>query len=146
MREGNMHVRRGDGVTVNWASFDTGTAISVAIAQGSVDLFCGWGGSPRHALEYGNVLLTGAEKEELGILVFDITSAPAQFAAENPDLVKRWMSLLLGALDWVRAYQSDAWRIFANGTGLPEALLDHEFRACGFDLERMINPGPLQLA
>src|SRR5690606_28137416 len=52
---------------------------SAAFAQKSVDLFCGWGGSLRRAKETGNVLLTGAEKEELGILVFDVTSAPASF-------------------------------------------------------------------
>lgn len=149
---------------------------AAAIAQGSVDLFCGWGGSLRRALEYGNVLLTGAEKQELGILVFDVTSAPAQFVAENPDLVDRWLARLLGAQDWVRAHQFDARRIFVNDTGLPEALLvqgyserlidqvdislsperpalvrhkcehllAHEFLACGFDLGKMIDSGPLQ--
>ena len=37
--------------------------------------------------ERGNVLLTGTEKKELGILVFDVTSAPAGLVAENPDLL-----------------------------------------------------------
>lgn len=66
---------------------------AAAIAQGSVDLFCGWGGSLRRAFEHGNVLLTGAEKEELGILVFDVTSAPAGFVAENPDLVEAFLKV-----------------------------------------------------
>jgi hypothetical protein len=44
-------------------------------AQGSLDMVCGWGGSLRRMKEHGNVLLTGAEKDELGILVFDVTSA-----------------------------------------------------------------------
>lgn len=66
---------------------------AAAIAQGAVDMFCGWGGSLRRALEHGNVLLTGAEKEDVGILVFDVTSAPASFVAENPDLVAEFLAV-----------------------------------------------------
>lgn len=66
---------------------------AAAIAQGAVDMFCGWGGSLRRAKEHGNVLLTGAEKEELGILVFDITSAPAGFVAEEGDLVAKFLQV-----------------------------------------------------
>ncbi len=51
------------------------------------------GGSLRRVTETGNVLLTGAEKEELGILVFDVTSAPASFVAENPDLVAKFLAV-----------------------------------------------------
>ena len=47
---------------------------AAAFAQGELDMVCGWGGSLRRMKEHGNVLLTGAEKEELGILVFDVTS------------------------------------------------------------------------
>ncbi|MEL7133771.1 MAG: ABC transporter substrate-binding protein, partial [Pseudomonadota bacterium] len=56
---------------------------AAALAQGSVDMACGWGGALRRMKESGNVLLTGAEKEELGILVFDATTAPANFIAEE---------------------------------------------------------------
>jgi taurine transport system substrate-binding protein len=66
---------------------------SAAIAQGAVDVFCGWGGSLRRAEEHGNVLLTGAEKEELGILVFDVTSGPTAFVAENPDVVATFLKV-----------------------------------------------------
>jgi len=37
--------------------------------------------------ESGDVLLTGPGKKELGIPVFDVTSAPAGLVAENPDLL-----------------------------------------------------------
>ncbi|MDT8326158.1 MAG: ABC transporter substrate-binding protein [Roseovarius sp.] len=70
---------------------------AAAIAQGAVDMFCGWGGSLRRAKEHGNVLLTGAEKEELGILVFDVTSAPAGFVAESPDLVAKFLKVTADA-------------------------------------------------
>lgn len=66
---------------------------AAALAQGAVDMMCGYGGSLRTAQEYGNVLLTGAEKEALGILVFDITSAPADFVAENPDVVAKFLEV-----------------------------------------------------
>ncbi|MFN3210500.1 MAG: ABC transporter substrate-binding protein [Roseovarius sp.] len=64
-----------------------------ALAQGAVDMACGWGGALRRMKESGNVLLTGAEKEELGILVFDVTSGPASFIAENPDVVASFLAV-----------------------------------------------------
>ncbi|MBC6408809.1 MAG: ABC transporter substrate-binding protein [Rhodobacteraceae bacterium] len=70
---------------------------AAAIAQGNVDMACGWGGSLRRMKEHGNVLLTGAEKEELGILVFDVTSAPASFVAENSDLVASFLKVTANA-------------------------------------------------
>jgi len=70
---------------------------AAAIAQGAVDMFCGWGGSLRRAEEHGNVLLTGAEKEELGILVFDVTSGPSSFVAENPELVAAFLKVTADA-------------------------------------------------
>ena len=65
---------------------------SAAFAQGSLDMFCGWGASLRRGLESGNVLLTGAEKEAAGILVFDVTSAPSSFVAENPEMVEAYLA------------------------------------------------------
>ena len=70
---------------------------AAAFAQGSLDMVCGWGGSLRRMKEHGNVLLTGAEKEELGILVFDVTSGPADFIAENPDLVAKFLKVTADA-------------------------------------------------
>ena len=66
---------------------------AAALAQGSLDMACGWGGALRRMKESGNILLTGAEKEELGILVFDVTSAPADFVAENPDMIAQFLSV-----------------------------------------------------
>ena len=66
---------------------------AAAIAQGSVDMACGWGGSLRRMKEHGNVLLTGAEKEDVGILVFDVTSGPASWVAENSDLVAEFLAV-----------------------------------------------------
>ena len=66
---------------------------AAAFAQGSLDMVCGWGGALRRMKENGNVLLTGAEKEELGILVFDVTSAPADFIAEESELLSQFLAV-----------------------------------------------------
>lgn len=84
---------------------------AAAIANGQVDMACGWGGSLRRMKEFGNVLLTGPEKEALGILVFDVTSAPAAFVAENPDLVATFLR--------VTAEANAAW---ASGAMVDEML------------------------
>lgn len=66
---------------------------AAAFAQGNLDMACGWGGALRRMKEHGNVLLTGAEKEELGILVFDVTSVPADFAVEEAELLSKFLKV-----------------------------------------------------
>ncbi|WP_224824402.1 ABC transporter substrate-binding protein [Cognatishimia sp. MH4019] len=70
---------------------------AAALSQGAVDFACGYGGGLTRMKEYGNVLLTGEEKEELGILVFDVTSAPAAFIAENGDVVAKFLAVTADA-------------------------------------------------
>ncbi len=70
---------------------------AAAIAQGAVDMFCGWGGSLRRAAEHGNVLLTGDEKTALGILVFDVTSGPSGWIAENSGMVAKFLKVTADA-------------------------------------------------
>jgi taurine transport system substrate-binding protein len=84
---------------------------AAALAQGQVDMSCGWGGALRRMKEHGNVLLTGAEKEALGILVFDVTSAPAGFVAENGDLVAKFLKVT-----------ADANAVWNDGSGVAEML------------------------
>jgi len=66
---------------------------AAAFAQGNLDMVCGWGGALRRMKEHGNVLLTGAEKTALGILVFDVTSVPASFAAEESELLSKFLKV-----------------------------------------------------
>ena len=75
------------------------TDAAPAFAQGNLDFACGFGGGLQRMKEHGNVLLTGAEKEELGILVFDVTSAPAQFIQEYPEVVAKFLSVTAKAND-----------------------------------------------
>lgn len=66
---------------------------AAAFANGNLDMVCGWGGALRRMKEHGNVLLTGAEKEELGIQVFDATTVPTAWAKENPDLLAKFLKV-----------------------------------------------------
>lgn len=70
---------------------------AAALSQGAVDMACGWGGALRRMKESGNILLTGAEKEELGILVFDVTSAPASYVAENGEELAKFLKVTADA-------------------------------------------------
>ncbi len=80
---------------------------AAALSQGAVDFACGWGGGLSRMKEYGNILLTGAEKQELGILVFDVTSAPASFIAENGDVVAKFVKVTADANEEWKTGQSD---------------------------------------
>ena len=95
---------------------------SAAIAQGAVDMFCGWGGSLRRAMEHGNTLLTGDEKTELGILVFDATTAPASFVAENGDLMAKFLKVTADAnAMWAdEANQAKMLPVIAKDAGMDE--------------------------
>ncbi|MEM7744042.1 MAG: ABC transporter substrate-binding protein [Pseudomonadota bacterium] len=94
---------------------------AAAFAQGQLDMVCGWGGSLRRMVEHGNVLLTGDEKTELGILVFDVTSAPAAFVAEYPDVVASFLAVTAEANETWNAGGADAEAmlpIIANDAGM----------------------------
>lgn len=96
---------------------------AAAFAQGGIDLACGFGGGLRRMKEHGNVLLTGAEKEELGILVFDVTSAPAGFVAENTDLVAKFLKVTADAnAMWAdESKRAEMLPVIAKDSGMDEA-------------------------
>ncbi len=97
---------------------------AAAFAQGNLDMVCGWGGALRRMLEHGNVLLTGAEKTDLGILVFDVTSTPAEFAAENAELLQKFLGVTADANAQWNAGGMDADKmlpVIAKDAGMEEA-------------------------
>ncbi|MFA3919215.1 taurine ABC transporter substrate-binding protein [Ruegeria hyattellae] len=97
---------------------------AAALSQGSVDMACGWGGALRRMRESGNILLTGAEKEELGILVFDVTAAPASFVAENGDLLAKFLKVTADANAMWNAGGDNAAKmlpVIAKDAGMDEA-------------------------
>ncbi|MEP5760706.1 MAG: ABC transporter substrate-binding protein [Litoreibacter sp.] len=68
---------------------------AAAFAQPNTDLamVCGWGGSLRNMKQYGNVLLSGPEKEAVVGKVFDVTSVPTSFGEENPELLAKFLKV-----------------------------------------------------
>lgn len=95
---------------------------AAALSQGAVDFACGYGGGLGRMKEYGNVLLTGDEKEALGILVFDVTSVPAAYAAENGEELAKFLA--------VTAQANAEWN-----NGNPDAMLAVIAEESGMDLD-----------
>ncbi|MFD0916045.1 ABC transporter substrate-binding protein [Pseudahrensia aquimaris] len=92
---------------------------AAALEQGAVDFACGWGGGLARMKEHGNTLLTGAEKEELGILVFDVTSAPASFIAENGDVVAKFLKVTAEAnAEWNANKSDEMLAVIAKESGM----------------------------
>ena len=92
---------------------------AAALAQGAVDFACGYGGGLTRMREHGNQLLTGAEKEALGILVFDVTSAPANFIAENEDLLAKFLKVTGDAnAKWNATHDDAMLKIIAKESGM----------------------------
>ena len=84
-------IDEGDLTIVDMAPSDSAAAFS----QPNTDLAmaCGWGGSLRTMKEYGNVLLSGAEKEAVVGKVFDVTSIPTEFGEENPEVLAKFLAI-----------------------------------------------------
>lgn len=95
---------------------------AAAFAQGAIDMFCGWGGALGRAKEYGNVLLSGDEKTEIGILVFDVTSGPADWVAENSDTVAKFLKVTADAnAMWAdEANHAEMLPVIAKDAGMDE--------------------------
>ena len=94
---------------------------AAAFANGNLDMVCGWGGALRRMKEHGNVLLTGAKKEALGIKVFDATVIPTSFSEEHPDLVAKFVAVT-GKMNAQYAADPDAMiPAIAKEAGMDEA-------------------------
>jgi taurine transport system substrate-binding protein len=66
---------------------------AAAFSQGNVDMACGWGGALTRMTEFGNVLLTGPEKEDIGILSFDLITTTSEFASSQPQLLADFLAV-----------------------------------------------------
>lgn len=115
---------------------------AAALAQKAVDFACGWGGALARMKEHGNVLLTGAEKESLGILVFDVTSAPAAFVAENEELVSKFLAVTAAANARWKAGQDRAAMlpVIAKESGMDPAATEKSLATMEFpDIEAQLS-------
>ena len=92
---------------------------AAALEQGAVDVACGWGGGLNRMKEHGNILLTGAEKEELGILVFDVTSVPANYSAENSEQLAKFLAVTAEANKrWNDSKSDEMLAVIAKESGM----------------------------
>ena len=66
---------------------------AAALQRGDVAMACGWGGALARMKENGNILMTGAEMEAIGIKVFDVVSVTDDFASKHADLVTAFMQV-----------------------------------------------------
>jgi taurine transport system substrate-binding protein len=106
---------------------------AAALAQGSVDFACGYGGGLTRMKEHGNVLLTGKEKEALGILVIDVTSSPAAFVAENQGLLSKFLKVTADAnTEWNAKKDPAMLKVIAKESGMDEAASAQSIAAMEF--------------
>lgn len=67
---------------------------AVSLADGSVAMACGFGGNAMAKMfESGEALMSPEQKEEAGIISFDVVSVTEKFMQENPDLVKTFLDV-----------------------------------------------------
>lgn len=66
---------------------------AAAFEQGNLDMACGWGGALTRMLERGNVLLTGEEKEMIGVLSSDLVTTTSSFAIQQQDLLTAFLTV-----------------------------------------------------
>ncbi len=66
---------------------------AAALSQGNVDMACGYGGGLQRMMSYGEVLLTGDEKDALGIRIYDLITASPEFVDTKPELVAKFLKV-----------------------------------------------------
>ncbi|MEM6465581.1 MAG: ABC transporter substrate-binding protein [Pseudomonadota bacterium] len=90
-----------------------------ALGQKAVDFACGYGGGFATMQEYGDILLTGPEKQDIGILVFDVTSAPADYVAENGETVAKFLAVTAAAnAEWNSNPTDEMLAVIAQESGM----------------------------
>ncbi|HET9067264.1 MAG TPA: ABC transporter substrate-binding protein [Amaricoccus sp.] len=81
-----------------------GADAAVALIRGDVTMACAFGGPIDRMKTVGKPLMTGAEQEAVGINTFDIISTTDSFAAEHPDLLRKFLAVTEAAN---AAYKAD---------------------------------------
>ncbi|SDR20512.1 ABC transporter substrate-binding protein [Pseudovibrio sp. Tun.PSC04-5.I4] len=94
---------------------------AVAVVRGDVVMGCAFGGALGRMKTVGKPLMTGAEQEAVGINTFDVVNVTDSFAADHPDLIRKFLEVTNQANT---AYIAD-----------PEAVYGKIAKAAGMDLE-----------
>ncbi len=83
-----------DTSTVELIQSEGGPAAVAALDSGAVAMACAFGGAVNEMIANGgNLVMTGAEQEAIGIRVFDIISTTGSFAASHPDIVTAFLQV-----------------------------------------------------
>ena len=83
-----------DSDTVELIQSEGGPAAVAALDSGNLAMACAFGGAVNRMIENGgNLVMTGAEQEAIGIRVFDIISTTGTFAAEHPDVITAFLQV-----------------------------------------------------
>ena len=94
-----------DTSSVELIQSEGGPAAAAALDSGAVALACAFGGAVNQMIDNGgNLVMTGAEQEAIGIRVFDIISTTGTFAEQHPDVLTGFLQV---TEDANRAYNSD---------------------------------------
>lgn len=91
---------------------------SAALARGDVAMACGWGGALRRMKQYGDVLMTAADQEAIGIRVFDVISASNKFAEKHPELITQFLQVTDNANKQFKQDPAAVQPIIAKASGL----------------------------
>ena len=83
-----------DTASVELIQSEGGPAAVAALDSGEVAMACAFGGAVNQMIANGgNLVMTGAEQEAIGIRVFDIISTTGDFAAEHPDIITGFLQV-----------------------------------------------------
>ncbi|MCR9235440.1 MAG: ABC transporter substrate-binding protein [Alphaproteobacteria bacterium] len=91
---------------------------AVALVRGDVVMGCAFGGSLQRMKTVGKPLMTGAEQQAIGINTFDIVSVTDDFAAEHPDLVRKFLEVTDAANEAYKANPEGAYATVSKAAGM----------------------------
>lgn len=67
---------------------------AVSLADGNVSMACGFGANSMAKMyEAGSALMSQQDKEDAGIISFDVVSVTEKFAQENPEMVRTFLEV-----------------------------------------------------
>lgn len=111
-----------DTTAINLIPSEGGAAALAAFERGDVAMACAFGGALFQMLDLGgNVLMTGAEQEAIGIRVFDIIAIPKSFGEDYPDVVTTFLQITEDANKAYNADRSPFIGTISGAAGMDEA-------------------------
>ncbi|MDD9811445.1 MAG: ABC transporter substrate-binding protein [Gammaproteobacteria bacterium] len=105
---------------VNITPMAGGQDAAAAFLTGRVDIGCAFGGPLDKMKEQGQVIMTGAEQENVGIFTFDVISVTDEFAKQAPGLLTKFMQVTEDANKAFADNPNRYWGTLAKASGMTE--------------------------